>query len=613
MNLISELKRRNVFRVAMLYLLTSWLLLQVADVAFSVFALPDWALRFAAVILALGFVPALIFSWVFAITPQGIRRESDMEAVDAVSAATGHRLDLAVVAVGLVAAASFLLFQYFVPVGPSTTQSLPEQAPLETASETDRSIAVLPFLALSNNEEDAFFADGLTEEILNALAALPDLLVTSRTSAFQFKGDDLPAIPEIARRLGVAHILEGSVRRSGNEVRVTVQLIRARDDAHLWSQTYDRQLNDVFGIQEDIAANIAALMGVALDDRLRERLRSSGARNVEAFIAYQRGFETFTRLHFLDNSRLIEAEPYFEQATELEPTLTQAYLYQADYYAHRLLRILEQPGAFDEEAFEAAAGKNAALIQSAIDTADNQDRRQLAVANQLLFSDDWTGAQAALDAVFAQNTCLDGNWADALAALASRGDDFMARRDRLLRCDPLDDQLRTGGLEIVIMNGHFDRAEADIEFLDSREYPHLYQRLLLETARGGELSQRVIDELAEKSESYQSWALARAAARRGEREEAEERATMVLDDPDLSFTRRLSLLAQLGDREGANAVAAQIDERPMSAFVFTFVLLSCVCGAPFDLEAAPKFQAQMEEAGFQWPPDGDVGWPLKDW
>jgi TolB-like protein len=155
---------------------------------------------------------------------------------------------------------------------------------------------VLPFTALSSGADDSYFADGLTEEIINALSALPDLLVTARTSAFYFKGKDVP-IPEIAAALGVAHIVEGSVRRSGDKVRITAQLIRASDGFHLWSQTYDHSLGDDFAVQTRIAESVASALGVLLDERKRATMEDIGVRDVEAFVAYQRGAELFNRAH----------------------------------------------------------------------------------------------------------------------------------------------------------------------------------------------------------------------------------------------------------------------------------------------------------------------------
>jgi TolB-like protein len=205
------------------------------------------------------------------------------------------------------------------------------------------SIAVLPFTALSSGADDSYFADGLTEEIINALSALPDLLVTARTSAFYFKGKDVP-IPEIAAALGVAHIVEGSVRRSGDKVRITAQLIRASDGFHLWSQTYDHSLGDDFAVQTRIAESVASTLGVLLDERKRATMEDIGVRDVEAFVAYQWGAELFNRAHNEGPmlALLACANIEFEAAIARKPDFADALFQHADYYAHFL--IDEAPG-----------------------------------------------------------------------------------------------------------------------------------------------------------------------------------------------------------------------------------------------------------------------------
>lgn len=208
---------------------------------------------------------------------------------------------------------------------PATTPAPATAEPVAAAVE-NQSVAVLPFVALSEGEDDRYFADGLSEEITNALTTLPDLLVTARTSSFHFKGKDA-TIPEIASMLGVAHIVEGSVRRSGDKVRITAQLIRASDGFHLWSQTYDRSINDEFAVQTQIAESVAGAMGVLLDVRQRARMADAGVRNVEAFLAYQRGIELFDRAH--NEGPLIpllaRANVEFETAIALSPDLAQAH------------------------------------------------------------------------------------------------------------------------------------------------------------------------------------------------------------------------------------------------------------------------------------------------
>ena len=266
MRLYEELRRRNVLRVGAAYLVGSWLLLQIVDVVGPILHLPESFARYLLFLLIIGLLPALMFAWVFELTPQGVRRECEVDPARSTTRHTGRRLDRAII-VTLALAVSVLLFDRLVldgtdPAQPaSSTATSMSEAPTAderqpAAAPAASSVAVLPFVAMSRGPDDDYFTDGLTEEIINALAQVPDLLVTARTSAFHFKGQNLP-IADIAAQLGVAHIVEGSVRRAGDQLRITAQLIRAADGFHLWSETYDRRTEDTFAVQTDIAEQVA--------------------------------------------------------------------------------------------------------------------------------------------------------------------------------------------------------------------------------------------------------------------------------------------------------------------------------------------------------------------
>jgi len=333
-SVFAELKRRNVFRVAALYLVAAWVLLQVGDLLFGLLVLPTWTNKLLFAALVLGFVPALIFSWVYELTPEGLKREHEIERNASITAATARKLDLIVVGL-LVVAIVVVAVERFIPRTapiPAATEAAPAassaKAPVPAAA---KSIAVLPFADMSSGKDQEYFADGLSEELLNLLAKLPELRVIGRTSSFQFKGrnEDLRVIGE---KLNVAHILEGSVRKSGEKVRITAQLIKAADGSHLWSETYDRTLDDIFVVQDDIAGEVVkalklTLLGTALTTR-------SKPQDSEAYnLALQGRF-------FLDRrgqKDLESAVEYFRQARERDPSyapawagLSQAYARQAD-------------------------------------------------------------------------------------------------------------------------------------------------------------------------------------------------------------------------------------------------------------------------------------------
>ena len=259
MSLLTELKRRNVLRVVAGYVAVSWLAIQIVETLFPMFGLSDAAARGVVIALAIGFIPALVFAWIFELTPEGFKRDAEVDHGAPGMRELGNRFDRLII-VMLVFAVAFFAFDKFVldPARDVAREAAAEQRGRSRAlveSYGEKSIAVLPFVNMSSDPEQEYFSDGIAEELLNLLAQIQELRVISRSSAFSFKGKDIE-IPEIAERLNVAHILEGSVRKSGNKIRITAQLIEASTDTHLWSQTYDRELEDIFAIQDEIAADV---------------------------------------------------------------------------------------------------------------------------------------------------------------------------------------------------------------------------------------------------------------------------------------------------------------------------------------------------------------------
>ncbi|MEJ2273892.1 MAG: tetratricopeptide repeat protein [Woeseiaceae bacterium] len=255
MSLFKELQRRNVFRVTVAYVVSAWLLAQVADLVLDNIAAPDWVMQTSLLVLALGLAPVVFFSWAYEVTPEGIKRESEVDRSQSITHVTGHKLNrtitfLLVLAVAYFAADKFLLSPAQ-PVAPATESS----AEVTETAPAGNSIAVLPFVNMSDDAANEYFSDGLSEELLNVLAKNSALQVAARTSSFSLKDEKLE-IGEIGRRLNVDHVLEGSVRKSGDRVRITAQLIRVDNGYHLWSDTYDRTLDDIFSVQDEIANKI---------------------------------------------------------------------------------------------------------------------------------------------------------------------------------------------------------------------------------------------------------------------------------------------------------------------------------------------------------------------
>ena len=262
MSFFEELKRRNVVRVGVVYLIAAWLLAQVADLLLENFNAPDWVIQAILVVLIIGFPLALIFAWAFELTPEGLKKEKDVDRSQSITPVTGRKLDRAIIVI-LVIALSYFIWESRVQHQHSEApeqQAVVEPAPAEPSA---KSIAVLPFVNMSSDPEQEYFSDGISEEILNSLAKIKELKVAGRTSSFAFKGQNQD-LRQIGDTLGVEHILEGSVRKSGAQVRITAQLIQVDDGFHLWSETYDRELTDVFAIQDEIATAILKQLKAAL-------------------------------------------------------------------------------------------------------------------------------------------------------------------------------------------------------------------------------------------------------------------------------------------------------------------------------------------------------------
>lgn len=270
MSLFNELKRRNVFRVGIAYIVVAWLVAQVLQLVFESFGSPDWVMKTVLVLLATGLPFALFFAWAFEMTPEGLKRESEVDRTQSITPQTGKKLNTMIFAVMALAIAYFSYDKFVLTserdaaLVEAATQSTSDQvATQETPAQTDNSIAVLPFVNMSDDASNEYFSDGLSEELLNLLAKIPELRVAARTSSFSLKGKELQ-IAEVGEILKVAHVLEGSVRKSGNQVRITAQLIKADDGYHLWSETFDREMDDVFAIQDEIALKVVEALKVTL-------------------------------------------------------------------------------------------------------------------------------------------------------------------------------------------------------------------------------------------------------------------------------------------------------------------------------------------------------------
>ena len=328
MNYFEELKRRNVFRVGIAYGVAAWLLIQVTDTVFPRIGLPDSAVTLVIALLAIGFIPALIFAWAFEMTPEGIKKEAEVDRAESITPNTGKKLDRVIIGI-MAAVIVFLLVDRFVLNTGETRQKTenPEtSAQVTNEEDAPPSVAVLPFVNMSGNADNEYFSDGLTETLLHMLAQLPELRVAARTSSFAFKGQQT-SVTEIADSLGVAHILEGSVQRAGDRVRVTAQLIRAEDGFHVWSQNYDRTLEDIFAIQDEIATDVVTALDASLLGG--ESITSVATHNVDAYDLYLKALEQQAIFSY---SSLAEADSLLKQSLAQDPDFIDAKLSLARNY-----------------------------------------------------------------------------------------------------------------------------------------------------------------------------------------------------------------------------------------------------------------------------------------
>jgi serine/threonine-protein kinase len=418
---IKELRRRNVFRAGIAYVVIGWLTAQVAELALDSFEAPSWVIKTILLMLALGFPLVLLFAWAYELTPEGLKKEREVDRSQSITGKTGRKLDFVIIgllSVGLV----FVVIDNYVLDG-----SVPSES--ENTAEL-RSIAVLPFVNMSNDPDQDYFSDGISEELLNVLAKIPAFRVAGRTSSFAFKGRNAD-LRQIGDSLGVETILEGSVRKSGDRVRITAQLIKTDDGFHLWTETDDRKLDDIFAVQDDIASSVVRELKLALLGKIPEVVGGDrGIDDVEAYNAYLQG------LFFLNKSgpdNLEKAARYMEQAVELAPDSALAWAGLSRAKADYAGQTSDDPAEDISLAREAA--KRALMLD------DSLPEVYLAIANyELSFDWNWDSAEKNL------NRALELRPGDLNAQLeqsnllVTRGrlDEARQALQRIIREDPLN-------------------------------------------------------------------------------------------------------------------------------------------------------------------------------
>src|SRR5947199_4051966 len=302
-NFFSELKRRNVYKVAVAYAVVGWLVVQVTTQVFPIFEIPNWALRLIVLAIIIGFPIALVIAWAFELTPEGLKRTEDVDLA-AQTSAKSHVWIYVVIVGALLSVGLFMLGRYGFREKNSASSELPS-----------KSIAVLPFVNMSADKNDEYLSDGVSEELITALSKITGLQVKARTSSFALKCKN-EGIQKIGELLHVSHLLEGSVARAGNKLRITAQLIQASDGNHEWSDTYDREMQDIFAVRSEVAQQVAATLKVRLLGEEKKQLDKKPTENLEAYNLYRQG-----RYHAdkLSEEGMRKALPFYQQAIEKDP------------------------------------------------------------------------------------------------------------------------------------------------------------------------------------------------------------------------------------------------------------------------------------------------------
>ena len=628
MTFISELKRRNVIRMAGLYLVGAWLVTQVAGTVLPMFGAPDWIARSVVLLLAIGFVPAMVFAWIFELTPDGLKRDADVADEVSIAPQTGRRIDRAIIAVLAVALLYFGVDKFVLAprreaaMVALASQPVPAAAPAKPAAAASQelSLAVLPFVNMSTDAENEFFSDGLSEEILNSLARIDGMQVVGRTSSFQFKGKNQD-LRDIGKALGVATVLEGSVRRDGERARITAQLVRTSDGIHLWSQTYDRTLDDSLAVQLDIAEKVAGVLQVVLDDGQRSKMRAAGVKDVDAFIAYQKGLKLYDDAHRVASIDLFTglraANAEFDRAIALAPDFFEPHFAKADLYEHYIQSADRTPAERIED--QKAALKT--LEQAAASSKDEQ-QRLMTLAERQMLSDDWRGLRELIASALKAPGCNASNWLPVFASAYGNGDAIEDFGARATACDPLNTINLNTRLTAALATGNAARAVAvDAELERALPLPrpatstasisHVMTLVLLGRA---EEAARALDAIDAEHHNA-SYAMSRVITdrARGQSPDAIRATIAAIDRKPGKFDQwalaDAVLAANTGDHAGANAYAAAMDARPAGSFLLTLYSVSCRCGAPFDLAVTPNFKKRLDESGLRWPPPATIKYP----
>lgn len=598
--LIDELKRRNVFKVATAYAIAGWLIIQVFATIAPQLGFPEWVAPLVTTLVLIGFPLALIFAWAFELTPDGIEKSKDVEITESVTATTGKKLNVIIIST-LSLLVVLLLLERFV-----FTPNVSPKTPENSIRVSDQSVAVLPFADLSENKDQDWFSDGLTEEILNSLAQLPELKVTSRTSAFQFKGKDID-ISKIADTLGVAHVVEGSVRKIGGQLRITAQLIRAEDGFHLWSETYDSNAQNLFEVQANIAEKIAITLDVFLDEERRKKMFAAGTRNVSAFQEYLTGMEIYREAHNQSSlDGLWKANQYFDDALQLDPNFGLASMQKMDAYAH----VITDPGtsslimSYDEVKQDLIE-----TLEYASDRLEDPALKHLARLNAVFFSDSWYQLPNIKDDVkkglgSRKSFPVGGIWSVEIFALLGEDELVLSDVEETVQLDPLNLNTWMYRMQVAMKD---NGANAALEIVNRSKQTlgeNIFLNRMTHVLLGVHQEKEILKELypngVENWNADDIWTIqfnAFLAAVFDQDELALELLEQYKERSAFIDDVSIITLFELGKTEEANDAIRYIDSMPGGPTNLAIGIMTFGGCLYFDLEHAPNLAARFKEAG----------------
>ena len=586
-NFFAELKRRNVYKVAVAYIVAGWALSQGIAQVFPVFDVPNWIIRLIVLLVILGLPIALVLAWMFELTPQGIKRTEDVDLVAAAQQPKKRTWIFVVIIGALVSIGLFFLGRY------SAFNGAPRQdasaARTEAATVSNKSIAVLPFDNLSRDPDNAYFCEGVQDEILTRLAKVADLKVISRTSTQHFKSapEDLG---EIAKKLGVMHILEGSVQKAGDQVRVNVQLVNALNDAHLWAETYDRRLIDIFSVESEIAKAIVESLQVKLTRSEQSSIAKAPTADPEAYELYLKGRFFWNKRSGVDLRKAID---YFNQAVAKDPNYALAYAGLADSY-------MLLPNYGGTSARESIAPARSAITKAlALDDSLAEAHASLGLLDTLELRLERAVGDFERAIELKPNYATAHHWLMLGQLSLGRFDQAIAEGKRAIELDPLSLIINADYAWAYACAHRFDEAEKQARKtleIDPRFFlAHYYLGGILQ--RKGRLDEAIPEfqkSVELNDDAYSIAMLGQAYARNGQKDEAQKILSRLTDEAKSRYVAPYAsavLYLGLGDKERALAELERAYQTGDNNYLFVLK----VDPMTDELRGDPRFEALVQK------------------